>query len=168
MEAVAAPDQADSDDVVRNQLAEILARLLQHQEQYDELLRPVARLEEVVRLHEPVIRSMWKALVHGRGVEVPDRRAAHDPQAKRSVKAKVHSCICLLHEAGLLRPALDAIVYRDGSYEPLHAKFSREAQDNDIEAHKCEVACAFTVVGRCFWVRAHIGRYKRVICGERV
>jgi hypothetical protein len=45
VEAVAEPDQADGDDVVRNELAEILPRLLEHQKQHDELLCPVAGLQ---------------------------------------------------------------------------------------------------------------------------
>lgn len=75
VEAVAQPDQADGDDVVRNELAPVLARLLEHQHQDNELLGPVAGLQQVVCLDDRLVRAVGEVLVHSRGVEVPDGRA---------------------------------------------------------------------------------------------
>jgi hypothetical protein len=168
MEAVAEPNQADSNDVVRNELTEILPWLLEHQEQHDELLCPVARLEQVVCLDKRLIRAMREILVHACGVEVPDRCACHNPQSKGPVQPKVQGGVGLLHKARLLRATLDAIVDSHGSNEPLHAKLACEAQDNDVEADKSKVACALAIV--CWSVRvcAHVCGDKRVAAVEGV
>ena len=52
VEAIAQIDQRERDDVVPDQLLEVLARLLQHQQQHDHLLGPVRRLQQVVRLED--------------------------------------------------------------------------------------------------------------------
>jgi len=71
MEPVAQPDQADSDDVVGDQLLEILPRLLQHQQQHNSLLGPVTSLEKVVRLDNGFVGTVGETFVHADGVEVP-------------------------------------------------------------------------------------------------
>jgi hypothetical protein len=168
MEAVAEPDQTDGDDVVRNQLAEILPRLLEHKEQYNELLCPVTCLEQVVCLDKCLVCAMREILVHACGVEVPDRCACHDPQPKRAVQSKVEGGVGLLHESRLFRATLDTIVDGYGPNEPLHAKLSREAQHNDVEADKRKVACALAIVGRAVRVCAHVCGYERVAAVEGI
>lgn len=146
VEAVAEPDQRQRDDVMRHQLLEVLARLLQHQQQHDRLLGPVARLQEVVRLENSLMRPVREPLVHAGGVEVPHGAAAHDPQAKGPVQAKVQRRVRLLHEAALLGAALDTASDGDGADEALHAELAREAQHDNVEADKGEVARALAVV----------------------
>lgn len=98
MEAVAEPDQANGDEVVGNELTEIFPRLFKHKEQDDQLLCPVASLEQVICFDKTVIGSVREAFVHGRSVEVPDRGARHDPEPKRTIETKIESGIGLLHE----------------------------------------------------------------------
>jgi hypothetical protein len=168
MEAVAEPDQTDGDDMVRNQLAEILPRLLEHQQQHDELLCPVARLQQVVCLEQRLAGPVRKILVHAPGVEVPDGCARHDPEPKGAVEAKVERRVGLLHEARLLRAALDAVVDGDGADQPLHAELAGEAQHHDVEADKGKVAGALAVVQRAVRVGAHLCGDERVIAVEGV
>src|SRR5690242_10031540 len=117
VEAVAQPDQRERDDVVRNQLLEVLARLLQHEKQHNSLLRPVTSLQEVVRLEHALVRAVREPLVHASGVEVPHGAAAHDPDAERAVETKIQRSVGLLHEPALLGAALDAAGNGDGTDE---------------------------------------------------
>ena len=165
---VAQPDQADRNEVVRNKLAKVLARLLQHQQQHDELLRPVARLEQVVRLDDALVSPVREPLVHADGVEVPHGRARHDPQSKGAVQTKVQRRVCLLHEARLLRAALDPVIYRNRPDKPLHAVLAREAQDNNVKPDKRKVACSLAIMDRPVRVGAHIRWDKRVLAIKRV
>ena len=50
MEAIAQPDERKRDYMMENELFEVLSRLLEHQYQHDGLLRPIARLQQVVGL----------------------------------------------------------------------------------------------------------------------
>lgn len=168
VEAVAEPDQRDGDDVVRDQLLKVLARLLQHQEQNNGLLGPVAGLQEVVRLEHGLVRAVREAFVHAGRVEVPHRAAAHDPETERSRKSKVQRRVCLLHEPALLGAALDAAGNCDGTDEALHAELTREAQDDDIECDKCEVARALAVVRGRIGVCSDGGGDQRIVAWKRV
>jgi hypothetical protein len=103
VEAVAQPNQRESDDVMRDQLLEVLTRLLEHQQQHNHLLRPVARLQQVVRLEQGLVREVRVPLVHAGRVKIPDGRAAHDVQPERAKHGKVSGRVRLLHEARLLR-----------------------------------------------------------------
>lgn len=157
VEAVAQPDQADGDDVMSDKLTPIFAWLLQHQHQNNELLRPVASLQQVVSLDQRLVRTMGKVLIHAGGVEVPDGRARHDPESKGAIECKVQGGIRLLHEARLLCAATDAIVERNRLDEPLHAELARKAQHDDVESNKSEVACALAIVEWCGRVGADMG-----------
>lgn len=168
VEAVAEPDQREGDDVVRNQLLEILARLLQHKQQHNGLLCPVARLQEIVRFEYGLVRPVGKALVHARRVEIPHGAAAHDPEAKGPVETKVQGRVGLLHEPALLGAALDAARNRDGADEALHAELARKAQDDDVEANKGEVARALAVVCGRIGIGADGRGDKGVVAWERV
>jgi hypothetical protein len=165
---IAQPNQADRNEVMRNKLAKVLARLLQHQQQDDELLRPVASLEQVVRLDDALIGAVREALVHADGVEVPHGCARHDPQPKGPVETKVQRGIRLLHETRLLRAALDAVVYRNRPDESLHAVLAREAQDDDVKPDKRKVACSLAIMDWPIRVGADVCWDKRVLAIERV
>ncbi len=112
--------------------------------------------------------SVREALVHANGVKVPDRRPTHDPDSKRPVYRKVEGRIRLFHEARLLIPVPDAETYSDRSDEALHAKLAREAQDDDVETDKSEIAAAFAVVRWTVRVGAYIFGDEGVVARERV
>lgn len=146
VEAVAEPDERDCYDVVSHQLLEIFPRLLELQHQHHRLLRPVRRLQQVISLEEPLVRPMWEVLKHGRGVEIPHRAAVHHVQAIRSEHHKVHRRVRLLHEARLLRLALDAAPYGPRSDYALHKKLAREGEDDHVECDEGEVAATFAIL----------------------
>ena len=101
---------------------------------------------------------------HSRRIEIPNRTPAHHEQAERPKNAKVDRGIRLLHEARLLRLALDTRVDRTRPDEALHEELAREAQHNHIESDEREVAPAFAVLGRFHPVR----RARVLLRGERV
>ena len=72
VEAVAEGDQRQRDDVVADEFAKVLARLLHAQQQHDGLLGPVGGLEKVVELEGAVELLVWVLLVHAARVEEPD------------------------------------------------------------------------------------------------
>lgn len=148
VEPVAEPDERESDDVVQHKLLEVFARLLQLQHQHDRLLRPVRRLQQVVGLEVRLVRAVREALVHARRVEVPDRRARHDPQTEGAEDRKVHGRVGLLHEACLLAAVLDAGADREGEDQALHAELAREREDDGIEGDKGEVLSALAILSR--------------------
>ena len=74
MEPVAQPDQAERYAMMRYQLFEVLSRLFQHQQKYNHLLCPVARLQQIVCLKYSFMRLVGETLVHGRCIEVPNWR----------------------------------------------------------------------------------------------
>lgn len=108
MEAVAQPDQCQRDYVMQNQLFEILPGLLEHKQQDKALLRPVARLQQIIRFEQAFMAAVREALEHAARVEIPHRAPAHDVQAKGPENAEIDGRVELLHEAALLATALDA------------------------------------------------------------
>ena len=78
VEAVAAGDEGQRDDMVAHKLLKVLARLLHAQHQHDSLLQPVRGLEEVVELDNTLLAVMRVPFEHAAGVEVPDGGAAHN------------------------------------------------------------------------------------------
>lgn len=146
VEAVAEPNQADSDDVVRYQFLEIFSRLLEHQHEHNGLLGPVTSLQQIVRLDDCLMGSVGESLVHASSIKVPHRSTRHDPYAKWTVDSKVKSSVCLLHETRLLIPVADAKVKGNGADETLHAKLAGKAQDNGVEADESEIPSAFAIV----------------------
>jgi hypothetical protein len=140
--------------VVGDQFLEIFPRSLEHQQKHNHLLCPVARLQEVVRFEKSIMYLVRKPLVHARGVEVPYRRPAHDPQPKWSVHAKVQCRVKLLHEPTLFRARFDAITEGDWTNEALHEKLAGEAQHDDVETNKGKVAGAFAVHCRAIGIGA--------------
>jgi hypothetical protein len=153
MEAVAQPNQRQRDDMVQNQLLEILARLLQLQHQNDSLLRPVRSLQKVISLETSLVGAVREPLVHARRVEIPDRRARHDPQTEGAEDSEVHGGVRLLHEAGLFSTALDSGADRQGADQTLHAELAREGEDDGVEGDEGEVLAAFAVLRRVADVR---------------
>lgn len=108
VETVAQPDQSERNHMMQNQLFEILSRLLQHQQQYNSLLSPVTRLQQIVSFKHSFMTAVRESLEHGCRVEIPHWRAAHDVQAKGSKNGKVNGSVELLHETCLFCFALDA------------------------------------------------------------
>jgi hypothetical protein len=153
MEAVAQPNQRQRNDMVQHQLLEILSRLLQLQHQNDSLLRPVRRLQQVVSLEGSLVRAVRETLVHARRVEIPHRRARHDPQPERSKDSKIHGGIRLLHEARLFPTALDPCADGQGADQTLHAELARESEDDGVEGDEGEVLEAFAVLSHIADVR---------------
>ena len=89
VEAVAQKDERQRQNMMGHQLSEVLPRLLQLQQQYDRLMCPIARLQEVVSLEGRVVRPMREQLVHARRAKIPHGRAAHDVQTERAEDAEV-------------------------------------------------------------------------------
>lgn len=178
VESVAQPDQGQSDDMMRNQLLEVLTRLLQHQHQHNRLLRPITRLQQVIRLEHALMRAVRESLVHASRVEIPHRAATHDPHAERTVEPKVQRRVRLLHKAALLGSTFDPACDGDGADEALHAELARETEHDDVEGDEGEVAPAFAVVSWRVGVCADGGGDQGVrgiervreeeACGERV
>ena len=148
VEAVAQSNKRERDDVVQHQLLEILTRLLKLQHQDNSLLRPVRSLQQVVSFEASLVSSVREALVHASGVEVPHRRARHDPQTERTEDGKVHCGVCLLHEASLFPTALDSGADGQGSDQTLHAELAGEGEDDGVEGHESEILLALAILRR--------------------
>jgi len=153
VEAVAQSNKRERDDVVQHQLLEILTRLLKLQHQDNSLLRPVRSLQQVVSFEASLVSSVREALVHASGVEVPHRRARHDPQTERTEDGKVHCGVCLLHEASLFPTALDSGADGQGSDQTLHAELAGEGEDDGVEGDESKVLAALAILCRVADVR---------------
>ena len=154
--------------MVSHELPEVLARLLQLQQQHDRLLRPVACLQEVVGLKEGVVRAVRERLVHAGSVEVPHRRAAHDVQTERAEDAEVDGRVHLLHEAALPRPRSKATLPRHRPQQPLHEKFAGEGEHDHVKGEECKVGLALAIVGRRMSIITSPGRDQRVVGRQRI
>lgn len=150
MESVAQRNERQRDDMMSDQLFEVFSRFLQLQHQNNRLLRPVARLDQIVCFEEPFQRFMRVCLKHASRVEVPDRRPSHDIQSKWTEDGKVHGRIDLFHEARLFRPSSDPTGNCHWADEALHEKLAGEGEDDDIEGHKGEIATSLAIL---HWVR---------------
>lgn len=126
VESVAQPYQSQRDDVMGDQLLEVSPRLLEHQAEHNGLLTPVASLQQVVGLEERVVGAVREGLVHADGVEVPDRRAVHDPQAVGTEYGKVQGGVRLFHEAVLLRACPQSEPVGEWAEDELHDEFAGE------------------------------------------
>ena len=93
------------------------------------------------------MRSVWVALIHARGVEVPDRRPAHDVDAQRPGDAEVDGGVELLHESALFPTPADAAFDRDGPDHALHEEFASEGEDDGVEGDEGEVFGPFAILG---------------------
>jgi len=158
MKAITAPNQRQRNDMMQHQLLKVLARLLEHEDQHQSLLRPVARLEEVVRLEDRLVTPVGKTLEHARGAKVPHGAPTHDINPQRPEDAKIDGRVELLHEPRLLGPTLDPQPHRDRPDHALHQELAREREDDRVEEDKCKIAAAFAVLDR------GIGRD---VCGSR-
>lgn len=136
VEAVAQADQSQADNVVANQLLEVLPGLLHSQEKHDGLLRPVGGLEEVIELETGLMGLVREVLVHARGVEVPDGRAAHNVHTNGSHESKVQGRVHLLHVPSLLSARLEAGPARHGAQNLLHDELAGEGEDDGVEGHQ--------------------------------
>lgn len=168
MEAVAQPDQRQRDDMMPHQLLEVLSWFFQLQAQDNGLLRPIARLQQIIPLEPAVVRAVRIPLVHALGVKIPHGRARHHHQPQRAEDGKVHRGVDLFHEAVLLGTRPDAAVDRRRPDQPLHEEFARERQHDDVKGHKGKVVQPFPVVSRRVGIEAGGERDHRVVWGERV
>ncbi len=148
VKAIAQPDQRDRKEMVQDQLLEVLPRLFQLEEQHDALLTPVARLQEIVCLEDPLVLFMGKALKHSGRVEIPQRAPRHDVHAKRSKDGKIHGRVDLLHEAGLFGSAPDATANGPRPNDALHQELSRETEHDGVEGHERNVTAPLAVEDR--------------------
>lgn len=168
VEPITQEDQGQCDDVVSNQLFKVLPGLLQLQQQDNGLLGPVRRFQQVVRLEIRLVLSVREPLEHGRGVEVPDIRPAHDVQTERAEDRKVHGRVDLFHEASDLGLGADPAVDRPRADDPLHQEFAREGQEDGVEGDEGEVLLALAIhdrltrVARFATVRQEDGAMHRI------
>ena len=154
VEAVAQADKRKRDDVVANQFLEVLAGLLELQEQHDRLLGPVACLEEVVSFEEALVLPMGESLEHGGCVEVPDGGALHHEQTEWSEYSKVDGCVHLLHEPRGLSLSTDTTPNSEWTNHLLHDKLARERQHNGVEGHESDILLSLSVhdwATGCLW-----------------
>jgi hypothetical protein len=126
VEAVAQRNQSQSDNVVSDQLLKVFPGLLQLQQEHNGLLRPVTRLQQVIRLEETFVLAMRESLEHGGRVEVPNIRPAHDIQPKWTKDTKVKRSVDLLHEPGGLTLSPDSAPHGQRTDDLLHDKLARE------------------------------------------
>lgn len=148
MEAVAQRNQSQSDNVVANQLLEVLTGLLQLQQKHNGLLRPVTRLQQVIRLEDTLVLAVGESLEHGSRVEVPNIRPAHNVQSKRSEDTKVDRGVDLLHEAGSLTLTPDSAPNSQRANQLLHDELAREREDDGVKGHEGDILLAFAVHDR--------------------
>lgn len=155
MEPITQPYQSQGDDMMAHEFLEIPARLFEHQAEHNGLLGPVARLQQVIGLEDPLVGAVREGLVHARRVEVPDWRAVHDPQAVGTEDGKVDGGIRLFHESILLGAA-ESIRARQRPKQALHDKLACEGENDNVEGDECEVLGAFAVMDGGFWISADV------------
>ena len=143
---IAQPDQGERDDMVQHQLPEIFPWLLQLQHEYQPLLRPVRRLQQVVCLEQRLVGAVREPGVHALGVEVPDWRAVHDVHAQGPEDGEVDGGVELLHEARLLPSSTDAVADSDGTNNALHQELAGEGEHDHVEGDEREVFPSFPVL----------------------
>ncbi len=154
MKAIAQPNQRQSNNMMPNQLLEILPWLLQLQTQHNGLLRPVARLQQIIYLEKPLVRAVGEALKHCIGIEVPHRSPRHNEESQRAKDGEVEGCVYLFHEPVLFGARANPKVKRYGPDEALHEKLTSEGEYNYIKAHESKVGAAFAIVPWCGRVKA--------------
>ena len=149
-----------------HKLLEVLPRLLQLQHEHNSLLRPIARLQQIVHLERGIMAPMREVLVHSLGIEIPHRCPRHHVQSKGPEDGKVPGRVRLLHESILLSTGFHARVDGHGADDPLHEKLTRKGEDDDVKGHKGEVFSSFAIVG--LGGVAGVQGDERMISGEGV
>ncbi|KAG7731931.1 hypothetical protein KL948_002864 [Ogataea haglerorum] len=175
VEPVRQADQQHRDDVVEHELLEVLARLLQLQDQHHALLRPERRLRQVVELEQVEVGDVRVLLVERPRVEVPHRRLLHHVQPQRAAHAVVAHRVRLLREPSNLGLLADAKVQRKRPQHNLHEELSVEREEHHHVRDKRKVLPALLVqrrVGVRNLVRhghKHVQRVRRsVVVGKPV
>lgn len=168
VESVAQPYQSQRDDVMGDQFLEVSPRLLEHQAEHNGLLTPVASLQQVVCLEEGVVGAVREGLVHADGVEIPDWRAVHDPQAVGTEYGKVQGGIRLFHEAVLLRTCPQSEPVGKWAEDELHNELAGEGQNDNVERKECKVLPSFAIMNRSSRVRTDVGGDQRIGGIERI
>lgn len=149
VEAVAETDEGQGNQVMADKLFVVLAGLFHAQHEHNKLLRPVGGLEKVVEFEVGLVELVREALVHAGGVEVPDRRVAHDINAPGPDKGKVDGRVHLLHEACLLALGLESCIARKRAEQLLHDELAGERQHDDVEGHETNIPEALCIENRC-------------------
>jgi hypothetical protein len=104
------------------------------------------------------VRLVRESLVHGRGIKIPHGCPAHNIQSEGAIDGKIHGCVELLHESGLLGARLDAPADGKRSDESLHEELAREGEDDGVEGNEGEVACALAILDGRGGVCARLSR----------
>lgn len=149
--------------MMADELPVILSWPLLLQAEHDGLLGPIAGLNQVVTLEERIVSEVRILFVKGRGVEIPHWGPAHHVQAKRAKDGEVDGGVDLLHHSALFGARSDAHVDCPRPDHALHEKFASEGEDDDIEGHKGEIACALVVED---WAVGLVGGVSRNPVGE--
>lgn len=129
-----------------DQFFEILPRLLQLQTQHYGLLRPIARLKQIVRFERALVAPMREIGEHTLCIKVPHGGPRHHVKSQGTQNPEIHGCIDLFHETILLSARSDAVGDCHWPNEALHEKFAREGQNDDVEGHEGKIARTFAIV----------------------
>lgn len=92
-----------------------------------------------------MVGLMRESLIHALRVKIPDRRPAHDINSKRTYDCEIYGSVRLLHEARLLRPALQSTTLRQRAQELLHYELPGKGEHHDIEEHKSNIPQSFAI-----------------------
>ena len=147
MKSITQPNQCQRDHMVSDQLFEIFPRLFQQQAQNNRLLRPVTRLQEIVRFESPFVTPMRKPFEHARRVEIPHRRPGHHVEPQWTKDSEIDCRVGLFHEAVLLCPTAYVPVSCQWAEVALHNEFAGEGQNDNVETHEGEIQRTLAVIG---------------------
>lgn len=146
MKPITQPNKRKRNNMMSHEFLKILARFFQHKHEYNRLLRPITRLQQIICLENSFVRFVGKLFVESFGAEIPYRRPAHDVQPEWTEYREIDRRVVLLHKPRLLRSRSDSVPYRNRPDHALHQKLAREAEKYGIKRHKREVARALSVL----------------------
>ena len=129
-----------------NQLLKILPRLLLAQQHDNRLLRPKRRLEQIIKLEDPIQPLMREPLKHPPRPEIPQpRRAVHGVQPQRAGHGRVARRVRLLHEPRLLAARAHPTETREREQNLVHDDLARKGEEHGVEGHERKVPRALAV-----------------------
>lgn len=132
------------------------------------MLRPVTRLQQVIRLEDPLVATMREIGEHALGVEVPNWRPRHHVKSNRPKDAEVEGRVGLFHITILHVAGFHSAVNCQSAEEVLHDELARKGQYDDVEGHKEEVAGTFAIVCGCIGIGARVGGDERMRGGKGI
>ena len=148
VKSIAQPNQNQRNNVMPNQFPKILSRLLELQQQHNGLLRPIARLQQIVRFEKTLVGSMRVFLEHSSCIKIPHWRPTHNIETERAKDGEIDGSVDLFHEAGLLCAGVNAAGDGEWADDSLHEKFAGERENDDVESHESKVAGTFVILNR--------------------